>query len=145
MAHKVIDYLLVGVQLLCFVYLAVTGPWVAEGLWLVLEVLGGLLGVWAVLAMRLDRVRVTPTPRADVELVESGPYRWIRHPMYVAVLLVGLALVLNAPSAGRWGAWLVLAADLVVKLNYEEQLLAKALPNYGDYRQRTWRLVPGLY
>ena len=106
---------------------------------------GGLLGIWAVVAMRWDRVRVTPTPRPDVELVERGPYRWVRHPMYVAVLLTALALVLNWPTAGRWGCWLVLAVDLVVKLNYEERLLTCALPHYAEYRRRTWRLMPGVY
>jgi protein-S-isoprenylcysteine O-methyltransferase Ste14 len=143
--QKLVATLLVAIQFLCLIYLALTGPWVADWPWLALEMAGGLLGVWAVVAMRLDRLRVTPTPRQGVELVEAGPYRWIRHPMYVAVLLVALALVLHAPSAGRWGAWIVLAVDLLVKLNYEERLLAKALPAYAAYRQRTWRLVPGLY
>ncbi len=102
--QRLADYVLVGVQFLCLIYLAATGPWVASGVPLVIEMAGGLLGIWATFAMRWSRVRVTPTPRHDVELVQRGPYRWVRHPMYVAVLLVALALVLNAPSAGRWGA-----------------------------------------
>jgi protein-S-isoprenylcysteine O-methyltransferase Ste14 len=140
-----IDYLLVGVQFYCIVYLAATGPWVTRGLPLVLQVAAGLLGVWALVTMRWDRLRVVPSPRPDVELVERGPYRWVRHPMYVAVLGVALALVLDTPSAARWGAWVVLAVDLVVKLHYEEGLLVRALPGYTDYQQRTWRLLPGLY
>ncbi len=143
--RRLISYLLVSVQFLCLLYLAVTGPWIADGWLLVLEGIGLLLGLWAIFAMGVSRVRVLPDVRPGAQLVERGPYRWIRHPMYAAVLLVALALVLNAPWPGRWAALLVLALDLVVKLHYEEGLLAAALPGYAAYRARTKRLIPFVY
>lgn len=144
--QRLISYTLVAVQFLCLIYLAVTGPVLAEGLPLVLEILGGALGVWAMLAMRLPHVRIAPDVRPNAELVARGPYRWIRHPMYAAVLLVALALVLNAPfPPGRWAALGVLTVDLVVKLHYEERLLRAALPDYAAYTARTKRLIPFVY
>jgi protein-S-isoprenylcysteine O-methyltransferase Ste14 len=138
-------YLLVAVQFICLLYFALTGPWIASGWLLWLEVLGILLGVWALLSMRVTRVSVLPLPRAGAQLVTRGPYRWIRHPMYAALLLTTLALVMDAPLPGRWGAWIVLGVDLVVKLNFEEQLLDKALAGYQTYKATSWRLVPWVY
>lgn len=144
--QRVISYTLVGIQFLCLIYLAATGPWVARGLPLVLEGVGGVLGIWAIIAMRLQHVRIVPDVRPNAELVERGPYRWIRHPMYTAVLLVAAALVFNAPfPPGRWAALGVLTVDLVVKLHYEEGLLRAALPSYADYMTRTKRLLPFIY
>ncbi len=138
-------YILVAVQFICLLYFALTGPWIASGWLLLLEVLGILLGIWALLSMRVTRISVLPIPSAGAQLVTHGPYRWIRHPMYAALLLTTLALALDAPSPGRWGAWIVLGVDLVVKLNFEEQLLDKALAGYHAYKANSWRLIPWVY
>ncbi len=135
---------LVAVQFACLGYLAATGPLIAAGLWLALEVAGVALGVWAALTMRL-RVNVTPAVRPGSSLIETGPYVWIRHPMYAALLLTGLALVLNAPTPARWAIWALLAANLVAKLLYEERLLVAAFPHYAAYQRRTHRLIPWLF
>lgn len=94
--------------------------------------------------MRL-RVNVTPAVRHGSSLIERGPYVWIRHPMYAALIVIGLALVLNAPTAARWTTWGLLAANLVVKLLYEERLLVAAFPHYAAYQRRTSRLIPWLF
>jgi len=146
MPRRAWSWTLVTVQFACLLALAATGPWIAAapGL-LALEAAGGFLGVWAVLTMRIDRVHVAPDVRPGAELVSHGPYRWIRHPMYLSLLLVGLALAWNAPSPARWGVLALLAINQVVKLTYEETLLVAALPGYRDYQTRTKRLVPFLF
>jgi protein-S-isoprenylcysteine O-methyltransferase Ste14 len=95
--------------------------------------------------MSRSKLNVTPTVRPGAQLVERGPYRWIRHPMYTALLLGGLGLVWNAPSPLRWAAWIMLALVLLVKLHYEEGLLATAFTDYPAYQTRTKRLIPYLY
>jgi protein-S-isoprenylcysteine O-methyltransferase Ste14 len=74
-------------------------------------------------------------------LVTDGIYRYVRHPIYTGdlLLLAGLELALNS--------WLVLvvAIPLVVvarQVGKEEELLGRAFPDYGDYRQRTKRFIP---
>ncbi len=146
MPRRAWSWTLVTVQFACLLALAATGPWFAPAPWLLaLEAAGGGLGVWAVLTMRLHRVNIAPDVRAGAAMVAHGPYRWIRHPMYAALLLVGLAVVLAAPSPLRWGVLALLAVNQVVKLTYEETLLAVAFPGYGDYRARTKRLVPFVF
>lgn len=139
-----VGWTLVTIQFVCLAILAATGPLLATGLWLALEALGILLGMWAIVTMRL-RVNVTPAVRHGSALIAHGPYAWIRHPMYTALIVTGLALVLNTPSAFRWVVWVLLTVNLVVKLTYEERLLRAAFPHYQAYQKRTQRIIPWLF
>lgn len=123
-----------------------TGPLVAPAPWLLALEAGGLaLGAWAILSVGAGRVSILPTPRADARLVTGGPYAAIRHPMYSALLLATLPLVIAAPSALRITLWAILLVDLLFKLHYEERLLKAKFPDYGDYVKRTRKLIPLVY
>lgn len=140
------SYVLVGIQLACIGAMLVSGPWVAGNGWFfTLELSGILLMAWAMFTMKLTHVNVFPEVRAGSRLVTNGPYRWIRHPMYTALLLIALALVCESFSYWRGACWLVLSADLVVKLSCEERFLGEVFDDYEAYRLRTWRLVPWLF
>ena len=80
------------------------------------------------------------------EVISSGPYAIVRHPMYTG----GIIFLLAAPlMLGSWWALipaLVVCSGIVVRLLDEERFLAKNLPGYVDYRQRVhWRLLPGVW
>jgi len=138
--------LLVTVQMVGILAILFTGPIVARRpLLLLLELLGGGIGVWALLVMRRATFSVMPDVKAGARLVGHGPYRWIRHPMYLAVLLVTGALVAAAFHWWRLGIWVILLVDILVKIAYEETLLTKHYAAYGAYRQQTKRLLPYLY
>ncbi len=142
-AGRVTSWLLVGVQFACMGAILVSGPWVAgHGAFFVLELSGCLLGMWAVAAMQWRNLHVLPEVRPGSRLVTDGPYRWIRHPMYTALLMVTLALVGASLSYWRGGCWVTLCATLVVKLSREETCLREAFDDYDAYRLRTWRLIP---
>lgn len=106
---------------------------------------GVLLGVWAVMAMRLHRVSPWPEPEANAELVTVGPYAWIRHPMYASLLLAGAGLVAHTFTAGRLAMLLLLVPVLCLKMWIEEQALRARFPAYSFYAMRTKRLVPFVY
>ena len=140
------SYVLVGVQFACIVAILLSGPWFARHAWFfTLELSGILLVAWAMFTMKLQHVNVFPEVRAGSHLVTNGPYRWIRHPMYTALLLITLALVCESFSYWRGFWWILLSADLVVKLCYEERLLREVFEDYEAYRLRTWRLVPWIF
>jgi len=140
------SYVLVGVQFICVGAILVSGPWVAGNGWFfALELSGILLLVWAIFTMRITKVNVFPDVKAGSRLVTNGPYQWIRHPMYTALLMIMLALVCESFSYWRGFWWSVLCADLVAKLSYEEKLLGEVFDDYEAYRLRTWRLVPWMF
>jgi len=139
------SYALVSVQFACLAAIALTGPLLGPPLLLALAALALALGVWALLTVQLQNVQVLPDPRAGAQLVRHGPYRWVRHPMYAALLLGTLALVLMQPSALRWLIWLILLVNLLIKLHYEERLLAHHFAGYKAYMAESKRLLPYIY
>ncbi len=137
---------LVFIQFAALALILLTGPLFPAALFPLLVELAGLaLGGWAVLAQGIGNFGVTPDPVAGAHLVTRGPYALIRHPMYSALLLTTLPLVLAAFSPLRAAFWLVLLADFIVKLNYEEQLLTKKFKGYAQYKKHTYRLIPFVY
>lgn len=146
MAKPRISYALVLLQFLALAIIALTGPLLARSLLLlVLEFAGFALGGWALWSMRSSLPNITPDVRRGATLVRAGPYRSIRHPMYTALLLIALALVLEEATTLRVVTWLLLAATLVVKLTYEERLLVAHFPDYPAYQSTTKRLLPFLF
>jgi protein-S-isoprenylcysteine O-methyltransferase Ste14 len=82
----------------------------------------------------------------DQTVICSGPYAWVRHPMYAG----GLSMLLGMPIAlGSWWGILVVVAILPVlawRLIDEEEFLTRNLSGYAQYRQRVrFRLVPGMW
>ncbi len=143
---RLVSYTLVAIQFACLTAIVLTGSILARNpVLLAVEVAALLLGVWAILTVRIGNVNVLPDPRQEAVLVQSGPYRWIRHPMYAALLLGTLALVLDSPSGLRWSLWIVLLINLVIKLHYEERMLLEHFGGYGAYMAGSKRLIPYLY
>ena len=79
-------------------------------------------------------------------VITTGPYRYVRHPMYAATLLMwpGIALEL-----GSWWALIpaaVIVIVFVIRTALEDQTLQAELPGYVDYAQHTrYRLAPGVW
>ncbi|MEB0114103.1 isoprenylcysteine carboxylmethyltransferase family protein [Variovorax sp. RTB1] len=109
---------------------------------------GGGLGAWSLAANRIGNFNIRPIPRQGGLLICSGPYRWIRHPMYSAVMLVGLGCAL----AARGNAFiLALALEfalfgvLLAKAVVEEHWMQLSHPAYAAYKSRTKRFLPGVF
>ena len=145
-ANRYLSYGFVIVQFVCIGAIAITGPILASSpLLLLTEILGLSIGFWAIWTMRIGNFNITPDTKPGARLVTHGPYRYIRHPMYLAVLLTMLALVLDQISILRLTIWLVLLADLLLKLIYEEKLLTRQDSDYSRYAERTKRIVPFVF
>jgi protein-S-isoprenylcysteine O-methyltransferase Ste14 len=105
----------------------------------------GLLTLWALWAFRATRLHLTPLVREGGSLIVTGPYRWVRHPMYSAVLLLSAGLVLLDPAWIRIGAAALMVPALAGKMAVEEKLLKQAYPEYDKHAQRTKRCIPGVW
>jgi protein-S-isoprenylcysteine O-methyltransferase Ste14 len=97
------------------------------------------------IVMRIGNFNITPDPFQWTRLVREGPYQWIRHPMYLALLLTTLPLIINYFSVFRFLIWITLLVNLLLKLNYEEGLLSEKLDGYRKYTGESYKIIPCLY
>ncbi len=115
------------------------------------EVVGALAivagGVVVLSASWTLRTNLTPFPRptAGATLVETGPFRWVRHPIYAGIVLAAVGWAVATGSI----VTLALAGLLLVlfdaKSRREEAWLEDRFPGYPGYRERTSRFIPRLY
>lgn len=107
---------------------------------------GALLLAWGIAALRRGHaLAAAPYPRAEGRLVDSGPYRFVRHPIYAGLLLVAIGLALDHPWIGSAVATALLFVVLDLKRRREEAWLAERFPGYRDYRRRVKALIPLMY
>ncbi|MEO8307511.1 MAG: isoprenylcysteine carboxylmethyltransferase family protein [Pseudomonadota bacterium] len=106
---------------------------------------GQVLRSWSIAVLgRLFTVNVAV--REGHRLIESGPYRYLRHPSYTAILLVHLGIGLCIGNALSLIALMVpIVVVLINRIRVEEEVLATGLGTYREYMNRTYRLVPGIY
>lgn len=99
------------------------------------------LGIWAIVTMKF-KVNVFPEVLEDQKLIQSGPYKYIRHPMYTAVLLLTGSWMLNEINIYSISLCLLFLLVLLTKINHEEKLLTKAFKEYSTYMKKTKKLIP---
>lgn len=104
-----------------------------------------ILGLWAIAAMRLVNFSVLPEPVSQGELINSGPYRFIRHPMYLAVFIACLGATISHGIGTKWIWMICLCVVLALKIHREEALLRSQYHEYELYSQKTNALIPYLY
>lgn len=86
-----------------------------------------------------------PYPKEDGQLVQSGIYSTVRHPLYGGLIIVSLSWAVFQVSLPHLMASAVLFAFFDVKARREEAWLTQKYPDYAEYRQQVKKLIPGLY
>ncbi len=109
-----------------------------------LMAVGVALALAGILALGRNLTAV-PRPKPGATLVERGPYRFVRHPMYAGAALAafGWALAVHGWLTLAYAAVLVVFFD--VKARREERWLREEIPGYSAYQERVRKLIPFIY
>ena len=108
------------------------------------EILAVALMVWARLTFGRRSFHAAANPSAG-GLVTTGPYRFIRHPIYTAACLFGWSSILAHWSAINVMLGVLLFVGAVGRMLCEERLIIEIYPEYRDYAQATKRMVPYIF
>ncbi len=107
-----------------------------------LLIIGGTVCSFLVVNQLGRSFSIFPQARA---LVTNGPYRFVRHPLYLTEQIATFGIMWQFQQP--W-AFLVALASFALqfpRMHYEEEILAQTFPDYRDYAERTARLIPGVY
>lgn len=127
------------------VSLAPLGPLALLETAVVVALMGGAIGLFVASSRALGRNwSLVARTRSDHELIRSGPYAWVRHPIYLAMLLFLVAL---ATGLGHWGQMLIaLPLFLIgtrIRTDAEDRLLEQGFGDaFRQYRNTTPALFP---
>ncbi len=118
-----------------------------------LHVIGGVLFIpamimplWAMSANAYLSTMVRIQDDRGHRIVTTGPYRYVRHPMYVGTIFFGLSIPL---FLGSWWTFIpcgLIVVLFIVRTALEDRMLREELPGYAEYAQRVrYRLLPGIW
>lgn len=117
-------------------------PWIYFGG--VLFIAPGLVILYLGIKQLGSSLTANPVPRGGAKLVETGVYKYVRHPIYTGLLLATFGSVVQSMAVVKFMFWVMLVALLIYKAHFEERLLIKTYPDYADYMKRTGRFLPRL-
>jgi len=120
---------------------------------LTLHVIGAVLSIpamimplWALSANAYLSTMVRIQDDRGHRVVTTGPYRYVRHPMYVGTIFFGLSIPL---FLGSWWTFIpccLIVGIFIIRTALEDQTLREELPGYAEYAQRVrYRLLPGVW
>jgi protein-S-isoprenylcysteine O-methyltransferase Ste14 len=113
---------------------------------IVLAVPAMIMPLWAMSANAYLSTMVRIQDDRGQQVVTTGPYRYVRHPMYVGTIFFGLCIPL---FLGSWWAFIpcgLIVVIFIIRTALEDRTLQEELPGYAEYAQRVrYRLLPGVW
>jgi protein-S-isoprenylcysteine O-methyltransferase Ste14 len=116
-------------------------PWI-EAFGIALTVAGMAFAIWA-RAYLGGNWSSNVTVKVDHQLIRTGPYRWVRHPIYSGIILAMIGTALNRRTVRGVIAVVLLWVAFTLKSKIEERFMEATFgPEYDEYRRGTGALVP---
>ena len=138
--------ILIVIQFSSFIYFGITGNIFGNGFLLFFQIGAILFGLYAIAVMKIGNFNIQPEVKNTAKFVVKGPYRIIRNPMYLSILLFFGIAVIHHFSLIRLTVFLTLTTSLLLKIFSEEKFLKERFKNsYNTYKQKTYRLIPYIF
>jgi len=103
---------------------------------------GLLIGLWAINHNKRGNFNIQPKLKEGCQLVTTGAYNYIRHPMYTSVIIMMLAVLVSTPTLLELLFFIMLIMVLVLKAKREERLWCGHDEEYIAYKRRTKLFIP---
>ncbi len=140
--YSVLGYALMVLALVPMVYFQKLFS--ANPVVIVVQALAVLLMVWARLTFGSRSFHFAADPTQG-GLVMTGPYHFIRHPIYTAVTVFALAGAIANAGVLSCSLLAFLVVGVCVRIYCEETLIVKEYPEYVEYAKRTKRVIPFVF
>lgn len=141
------DLFFVGIQAILFMFFLWRGPW-SFSMGQVPTVLSLSLGLFGILVLLLSILQLNrnlspfPTPIKDGQLISTGLYKYIRHPIYTGILFMGFGFGIYTGSIFRIIVTAGLGLLFYFKSAYEEKLLCERFEDYPAFKKARGRFLP---
>jgi len=113
-----------------------------DGVAIAIFILGFAIGIWALMHNTLGNFNIQPKLKKDAQLITTGIYAYIRHPMYTSVVTMMLGILISTPTWYEAIFFTLLLFTLYLKAKREEKLLLQAFIQYSAYKKNTKYFVP---
>lgn len=144
----ILDIVFVSIQLLLFLAYILPVAWApftvsgnVKLITLSVSILGVVILAIALLGLK-SNLTPFPSPKTNATLIQTGLYKYIRHPIYTGIIFTAFGLGFYNESAWKLATALALLLLFYVKSVYEEKQLIKSFPAYLSYRKKTGRFIP---
>ena len=134
-----------GIAVLGLVFLVYNNSVISKNpVIIIVQLLSFCLMIWARIIFKLRSFHLTGNTTKG-GLVTNGPFRWLRHPIYAAVIYFAWACLIAFPKFETLIFVIFITGGLFTRMLLEEKALNKEYPEYVEYSKRTKRLIPFIY
>ena len=111
---------------------------------IIIQVASIVIMIWARFTFGFRSFHATANTTKG-ELVTTGPYRWLRHPIYASIIYFSCASIRSYPFIDTIAAVILIISGLFVRMILEEKSLRLTYDNYVEYSKHAKRIIPFLY
>ena len=129
-----LQFALIGLMLLFLQKVSLIG--------ILIFLLGAMVGLFALTHNQLGNFNIQPKMKENAKLITTGIYGYIRHPMYLSVLLMMLGVFVSSPSIIAAILLILLTIVLVLKAKKEEAIWSDETQEYLSYKKKTKLFIP---
>ena len=115
---------------------------ISHSIALSLFVMGLCIGIWALNHNQLGNFNIQPKMKENAQLITTGVYGLIRHPMYTSVIVMMFSVLISTFTTIEIGLFIMLIIVLLLKAHKEESLWIEENKVYQTYKKKTKYFIP---